>query len=346
MTNRELIERALDLATGHHTHPNPSVGAVVTDATGEVVGEGFHLGPGHPHAEVVALEQAGASALGGSLFVTLEPCSHHGRTPPCVEAVISSGVSRVFVGVEDPDHRVAGAGIAALGAAGVEVAMWESSEEAESVDPAYFHHRRTGRARVTWKYAMTLDGSVAAADGTSRWITSEAARRDVHVMRSEADAVVVGAGTIRADDPLLDNRLADQSGTQPLPVIVAGSGSLPESARIWSREPLVVSPTPMPIPAGELVVVGGNPFPDPRLTVELLGERGLLDVILEGGPTLASSWWDAGVVTRGYVYIGGLIGGGGGIAPVGGVFSNIENATGVTITDVQTLGPDVRIGFH
>ncbi len=346
MTNRALIERALDLATGHQTHPNPSVGAVVTDPQGTVIGEGYHIGPGHSHAEVVALDEAGAAARGGTLAVTLEPCSHHGRTPPCVDAVISSGIARVLVGVEDPDPRVAGAGIEALRLAGVEVAMWPSPEEAEAIDPAYFHHRRTGRARVTWKYAMTLDGSVAAADGSSRWITSDEARRDVHAMRSEADAVVVGAGTLRADDPLLDARLPEGAGNQPRPVIVAGTGTLPESARIWSRNPLVVSTTPMPLPAGELILVEGDPYPDPTETVELLGEHGLLEVILEGGPTLAGSWWNAGVVTRAYVYIGGLVGGGKGISPVDGAFPNIGNARSVRITDVQSLGPDVRIGFH
>jgi diaminohydroxyphosphoribosylaminopyrimidine deaminase/5-amino-6-(5-phosphoribosylamino)uracil reductase len=339
------LRRAFELAAGHHTHPNPGVGAVVVKDD-VVVAEGFHEGPGTDHAEVVALVTAGDSARGAELYVTLEPCTHHGRTPPCVDAVLDAGITRVVIGIEDPDSRVSGAGIARLREAGVEVIVSDMSEEAEAVDPAYFHHRRIGLPRVTAKFAMTLDGSVAAADGTSRWISSPEARTDAHILRSMVDAVVVGAGTLRADDPRLDVRLDGYEGPQPRPVIITGSGPLPPDSRIWERNPVVVTAGGVSAPAGELLeIAGGGPI-DPAKVVAALGEMGYLDILVEGGPTLLASWWSAGVITRGFAYIAAKIGGGAGLPPLGGTFGNIDEARAVEIFDVQSVGPDVRIGFQ
>lgn len=338
--------RALDLAAGHRTHPNPRVGAVVVK-DGSIVGEGFHEGPGTSHAEVVALSGAGPAARGADLYVTLEPCSHHGRTPPCVEAVVDAGVARVIVGVEDPDRRVSGKGIAFLESSGIEVSMWEHPNRAEAVDPAYFRHRRTGMPRVVAKYAMTLDGSAAAADTSSQWITSPEARADAHMLRSRFDGILVGAGTIRVDDPKLDVRLDGYSGAQPRPVILAGVSPLPETASIWQRNPVVVAPSEVSIPAGELLVVSGEgALPDPGEAARALAGMGLLDLLLEGGPTLLGAWWAAGVVERVYAYVAAKVGGGAGIPPLGGVFRNITEARDVVIVDVQTIGPDVRIEFQ
>ena len=181
--------------------------------------------PGGPHAEVTALAAAGEAARGATLYVTLEPCAHHGRTPPCTDAIIAAGVARVVVGIEDPDEQVAGRGIAALRAAGLDVTVGVAADEvAEQLAP-YCKHRTTGQPWVVLKMAASLDGRTAAPDGTSRWITGEAARRDVHRLRARSDAVLVGAGTVRADDPALTVRLDDGAGaaTQPLRVVL-GTG--------------------------------------------------------------------------------------------------------------------------
>ncbi len=339
------IRRAIQLAGRHRTHPNPRVGAVVVNENGKVIGEGFHEGPGKDHAEVGALRVAGEAARGSDLFVSLEPCSFHGRTPPCVDSIISAGVRRVFVGAEDPDDRVSGSGVKMLRAAGIEVLVWESTDEAEAVDRAYFHHRRSGMPLVTLKYAMTLDGSVAALDGTSQWITSPEARRDAHLLRSTSDVVVVGAGTLRKDDPRLDVRIEGHSGGQPRPVILAGSKDLPTDRKVWSRDPIVVSTIERTIPSGELVLIEGEFLPDPVLTARMLADRGVLDVLVEGGPTVAASWWSSGVVNAGVVYVGSLMGGGQGRGPMAGIFESIELATKLDIVDVRMVGPDVRIEF-
>lgn len=322
------------------------VGSVVTDAQGQIVGEGWHRGPGTEHAEMIALRSAGDSARGGTAYVTLEPCSHHGRTPPCADALIDAGISTVVIGAEDPDPKVAGKGIEKLRAAGIEVFTDIEKDAARSVDPAYFHHRETGMPLVTVKWAMTLDGSVAAADGTSRWITGPEARRHAHTLRSLVDGVVVGAGTLRDDDPQLDVRLDGYEGPQPRPVIVAGASPLPDNARIWERDPVVVSAATPDIPAGVLLEVPGKGgLPDPVETCRLLGEMGLIHLLVEGGPSLIGSWWAADVISDGVVYLGAKVGGGVGKAPVGGDFPTIDEAVGVEFGGPQSVGTDVVITF-
>ena len=336
--------RAYELARKHYTHPNPRVGAVVVSPTGEVLGEGAHLGPGSPHAEVAALDGV-FDPRGATIYVSLEPCAHTGRTPPCVDRLIAAGVARVVIGTGDPDARVAGAGIATLLGAGIEVDLVDDPA-ARELDPGYFHHRETGSPFVTLKYAMTLDGSVAAADGTSQWITSEEARADAHVLRSEADAVIVGAGTLIADDPRLDVRLATGRGHQPRPVVVAGRRDLPDRARIWDRDPLVVSTFDRTVPSGDLLLVAGAGHPDPVGVCAALAAAGYLDLLVEGGPTLAGAWWRAGVIDRGVAYIGGRFGGGQGIQPLDGAFTTIGDAVDVTVNDVRQVGTDVRVDFE
>src|SRR5487761_2733876 len=208
--DRAAMTRALELAGRglETTHPNPRVGCVIAQGS-EVVGEGWHERAGEPHAEVNALGLAGSTAAGAVAYVTLEPCSHHGRTPPCVDAVIAAGVSRVVVGMVDPGPDVDGRGIAALRAAGVQVDVGIGADVvAEQLAP-YVVHRRTGRPWVVLKLAATLDGRIAAPDGSSRWITGEEARLDAHRLRAVSDAVIVGAGTVRADDPALTVRLPE-----------------------------------------------------------------------------------------------------------------------------------------
>lgn len=338
------MERAESLARLSHPHPNPRVGAVLLDPGGNLIGEGHHIAPGQLHAEIVALQAAGDRARGATLWVTLEPCNHTGLTPPCTSAILAAGVTRVVVGAVDPDLRVGGAGIARLEDAGVAVEM--GSGAGEQVDPAYFHHRRTGRPLVTLKMAATLDGQTAAADGTSRWITSEEARADAHRVRIDSDAVVIGAGTLRADDPLLDARVPGYDGPQPRPVIIAGTQPLPTAAKIWQRHPLVVSTTA--IDGIEDVVVvdeseGG--FPDLGSTMTALAGRGYLAVLVEGGAKLAASLFDAGLVDKGILYLGAVLATGTGRPIFDRPWPSLATARPISIERATQLGPDLRIDF-
>lgn len=340
------MSRAAALAQPHHPHPNPRVGAVIIGADGRLLGEGSHTGPGADHAEVDAIRSAKGPLLGSTMYVTLEPCTHHGRTPPCVDAILEAGIGRVVIGAVDPDSRVGGSGARRLRDAGIEVEVEADEPAAVAVDPGYFHQRRTGLPRVIIKYAMTLDGAVAAVDRSSQWITGEEARADAHRLRAATDAVLIGAGTLRADDPHLDSRL-EETTHQPTPVILAGSAELPDSAAIWARRPVVISTRPIDVPAGEVIVVDddGGGLPEPRSAASALADRGLYDILLEGGPRVAGAWWRAGVVTGGVAYVAGKIGGGVGVSPLGGVFESISSAEPVRITGVQKLGEDLRIEF-
>ena len=337
------MSRAYELARQHRTHPNPRVGCVVV-VDGHVVGEGAHAGPGHAHAETVALDAAGDVA-GAIVYVSLEPCTHQGQTPPCVDRLIDEGVARVVIGATDPDPRVSGAGIGALRGAGIDVEVLDDTA-ARELDAGYFHHRETGMPLVTVKWAMTLDGSVAAADRTSRWISSERSREDAHRLRSNMDAVVIGAGTLRADDPRLDVRLQSFDGPQPRPVVVAGRGEIPGDALLWKREPIVFAGYQLSIPSGEMVVVPDvDGYPGPVEVCRALADRGMFDILLEGGPTLAGAWWRAGVIDRGIVYIGAKIGGGRGHTPLAGVFESIADADEVEM-EMSSVDGEVRISFR
>ena len=291
--------RAYELARQHHTHPNPRVGAVVVSPTGEVLGEGAHLGPGSPHAEVAALEGV-SDPRGATIYVSLEPCAHTGRTPPCADRLIDAGLARVVIGTGDPDARVAGAGMARLLDAGIEVDLVDDPA-ARELDPGYFHHRETGSPFVTLKYAMTLDGSVAAADGTSQWITSEEARADAHMLRSEADAVIVGAGTLIADDPRLNVRdeTIDLAGREPMRVILDTGLRMSTTARMFDTSGKILIFTTsaatdrieaLASAGGEVVSVPAGP--DGRVDIASvlleLGRRECNEVLVEAGPTLAS----------------------------------------------------------
>ncbi|MGH8957965.1 MAG: bifunctional diaminohydroxyphosphoribosylaminopyrimidine deaminase/5-amino-6-(5-phosphoribosylamino)uracil reductase RibD [Acidimicrobiia bacterium] len=329
MTSRwdEEMLQAAELARPTHPHPNPRVGAIVLDASGETIGRGWHVGPGSPHAEIVALAEAGDRARGGTVVVTLEPCTHHGRTPPCVDALLAAGVDRVVVGARDPDPRVQGAGLDRLREAGVEVITGVGP--GEQVDPAYFHHRRTGRPHVTLKLAATLDGQVAASDGTSRWITGTEARTDAHRLRADVDAVMVGAGTVIADDPLLDVRLPDHDGYQPRAVVAVGERPLPAGARIWKRNPLVLEQ-------------GTRDLSD---TLRAVADEGILALLVEGGPRLARSLWTENLVDRGVFYFGAMVAGGHGRSLFDGVWSTLGEARSVRIDSVTRLGDDLRVDF-
>lgn len=307
------------------TSPNPPVGCVVLDSSGELVGEGATRPPGQPHAEVVALARAGERARGGTAVVTLEPCHHHGRTPPCTGALLAAGVARVVHAVADPNPKAAG-GADALRAAGVAVESGLLAEEVERGPlRAWLHFARTGRPHVTWKYAATLDGRVAAADGTSRWISSEPARAEVHDLRTKVDAIVVGTGTVRADDPRLTARGAGVT-RQPLRVVV-GVSDLPSGARVLDDE-------------AETLHLRTR---DPDEVLDELARRGAVDVLLEGGPTLAGAFTAARRVDRVLAYLAPKFLGAGAPALRDSGVSTIEEAVGLVVEHVSMCGPDVRV---
>src|SRR5215218_7879340 len=288
------MARAVALAEGGRgvTSPNPMVGAVLV-RDGRVVGEGFHQAAGGPHAEALALAAAGAAAAGATCYVTLEPCAHHGRTPPCADALVAAGVARVVAAMADPDPRVDGAGLARLRTAGVEVTVGVGADAAAEQNAAYLTHRRLGRPRVTLKAAASLDGKVAAPDGTSQWITGPDARADGHRLRAEADAVLVGAGTALADDPRLTVRLPGHGGRQPLRVVADAAGRLAPAGHLFDGEaPTLVATTPAaPAAAVDAWKAAGaevlicNRAPDGGVDVEdllrALAARGVLELLVE-----------------------------------------------------------------
>ena len=287
------MRRALALAAlaEGHTSPNPLVGAVVLDREGRLVGEGFHARAGDAHAEVGALRQAGNAARGGTLVVTLEPCCHHGRTPPCSEAVLRAGIGRVVIALEDPDPRVDGGGISQLRQAGLEVISGVLREEARQQNRAFLHRVRTGRPFGVLKWAMSLDGRTALPNGASQWISGPPARDWVHQLRSGMDAVVVGGGTVRGDDPLLTSR--GRRSPEPLRVVLSRSLDLPGQAQLWDTQ---VAPTlvahgpeadPQRLPSGPEAL--GLSACEPKQLMEALAERGCNQVLWECGPELAAA---------------------------------------------------------
>jgi diaminohydroxyphosphoribosylaminopyrimidine deaminase/5-amino-6-(5-phosphoribosylamino)uracil reductase len=359
--DEDQMRRALDLARRGvaSVSPNPPVGAVVLDASGAVVGEGWHRRAGEPHAEVHALAAAGARARGGTLVCTLEPCSHVGRTPPCSDAVVASGIARVVVSVRDPNPVVDGRGIARLRAAGIEVVEGVLPEEGARLIEAFAKHVRTGLPFVTWKFASSLDGKVAASDGSSRWITGETAREDVHRLRAASDAVVTGSGTALADDPSLTVRIGGASPRTPLRVLVDGRGRVPATGRLFDGSaPTLVATTHEASPAArsawsatgaEVVDLPGRAGRvDLAELVSLLGKREIRSVLLECGPTLAWAAVEANLVDRVVAYVAPvLIGGDGAPTPLGGSgFAPVGAAHRVVIDAVERIGDDVRVEAH
>ena len=314
------MERAIELAESVRgtTSPNPWVGCVVLASDGRRF-EGATAPPGGPHAEVVALAAAGDAARGATLVVTLEPCSHHGRTGPCADAIVAAGVRRVVAAIEDPDSRVRGNGFARLRDGGVEVEVGPGAiEVAEQLGP-YVKHRRTGRPWVVLKLAATADGRIAAPDGTSRWITGEAARADAHRLRARSDAVLVGAGTVRADDPELTVRLVP--GEDPLRVVL---GRAPEGARVH--------------PVLEL---GG----DPEAVLDTLGGKGVVQLLVEGGAGVAGQLHRAGLVDRYVLYLAPALLGGDDGRPLfaGAGAATMADVWRGRLLSVERLGEDLKL---
>jgi diaminohydroxyphosphoribosylaminopyrimidine deaminase / 5-amino-6-(5-phosphoribosylamino)uracil reductase len=284
----ELMAAALAAADGiqRASSPNPGVGAAIRTLDG-AVHRGCTQPPGSAHAEVMAINAArsgGSDTRGATLATTLEPCNHTGRTGPCTEAVIAAGISKVLVGVQDPDPKVAGTGLERLRAAGIEIADGVMREAVSAQLEAYLHHRRTGRPFVTLKLASSMDGRTAAPDRTSKWITGDEARADAHRLRAEHDAILVGAGTVRSDDPTLTVRHV--VGPDPVRVVL---GHAPAGAKVH----------PCLEMSGPLEAVLGD-----------LGNRGILTLMIEGGPTVAASFYASGLVDRYVLYVAPVLFGG------------------------------------
>ena len=327
MDDAAALGRALVLAARGRgrVSPNPLVGAVVADRSGAIVGEGWHRRLGGPHAEVEALRAAGESARGGTLYCNLEPCSFHGRTPPCAEAVAAAGVLRVVCALQDPDPRVDGRGFQQLRESGIRVEVGVRAAEAEEQNAAYLHHRRTGRPLVVLKLGQSLDGRIAAASGASRWITGEPARRHAHRWRSWTDAVAVGAGTVIADDPELTVRHV--RGRDPRPLVVDGGLRCPPSAKAFGgRMPILATAASAPEPERTRFTRRGVEvwtLPDKSGTFELgelwarAGEAGLTSVLVEGGRGLAGAALRARSVDRVMIYIAPRLLGGDALAGIG-----------------------------
>jgi diaminohydroxyphosphoribosylaminopyrimidine deaminase / 5-amino-6-(5-phosphoribosylamino)uracil reductase len=346
------MRHALELAERGRgfVEPNPLVGAVVLDAAGHLAGEGWHERFGGPHAEVVALKAAAERARGGSLVVTLEPCCHHGKTPPCTDAVRGSGVKRVVAAMSDPFRNVAGGGIALLRSAGLEVQVGVCEREANRLNAPYLKLLRSGRPWVHAKWAMTLDGKIATRTGDSKWVGSEESRRRVHELRGRMDAVVVGRGTVVADDPLLTAR--PPGPRVAARVVVTASGELPERCRLrdTAREmPVIVytSPENEAKLAGwagsgaEVVSLSGVPD-----ILDDLGKRRFTNVLVEGGARLLGSFLDAGAIDEFHVYVAPKLIGNGPTAIAGSGVERMTEALRVFDLTSAPSGEDVYVrGF-
>ncbi|NLH44537.1 MAG: bifunctional diaminohydroxyphosphoribosylaminopyrimidine deaminase/5-amino-6-(5-phosphoribosylamino)uracil reductase RibD [Acholeplasmataceae bacterium] len=358
MDDKRWMKRAIDLARNGigTTSPNPLVGAVLVDDEGNVVGEGWHHKAGEPHAEVNALAQAGEKARGTTAYVTLEPCSHYGRTGPCCEALIAAGVKKVVIAIGDPNPKVAGNGIRRLQEEGIEVNVGVLAKEAAEVNEVFLHWITTNRPFVALKYAMTLDGKIATGTGDSKWITGEEARAHAHYLRSIYDAILVGKGTVLADNPSLTCRFVE--GKNPIRIILDAKLEIPISAKVISdgeaKTIIVAGKDVLPerlaerkcldnVEVLQVDTTDGNVDLDELLIT--LSERKITSILVEGGGAVHGNFFDAGFVDRVYAFIAPrLIGGKKSLSPIGGI-GCLKIADGIQLDRVETmvLGSDFLI---
>lgn len=351
----QMMRWALELAIGGRgrTSPNPMVGAVVVK-DGAIVGEGYHPYVGGPHAEVVALDAAGEGAKGASIYVTLEPCCHTGRTPPCTDAVLRAGIARLIAAVEDPNPAVSGQGFARLQEAGIAVEVGVCEAEARALNAAFFTWVTQGRPLGILKAGMSLDGRIATRTGDARWITGEAARRRVHQMRTEVDAILVGAETALRDDPLLTARDVD-APRQPLRVVADSRARLPLTHQLvrTAREVPTLVATTAATPADRIAALQGagveiltlegpGPRVDLRALAEALAKRDVTSLLIEGGGTLHGAALEAGIVDRVALFVAPLLLGGTDAVPLlgGAGAATLSEAWRVTDVTVERVGDD------
>ncbi len=352
-----FMARALKLAEKgtNSTHPNPRVGCVISN-NGVIVGEGYHQLAGQPHAEVFALKRAGKYAKDATLYVNLEPCCHHGRTPPCTDAIIKAGVARVVIAMEDPNPLVNRAGISALRNAGIEVESGNNSEWAARLNRGFIKRITRGVPWVTLKIAASLDGKTAMANGESQWITSEPARLDAHRIRAASSAILTGIGTVLRDDPRMTARIPD-AGRQPLRIILDSRLSTPVDARILneSGDVLIITSPNEVRDAGlygqKNVEVIGCPLRDGAIDLEQvmleLGRREINDLMLEAGSRLSGTMLQQNLVDELIVYMApDLLGSSArGMFRIPGLES-IQDKIVLEFRDVTRVGRDIRLTLH
>lgn len=352
-----FMQRAVELARQgwYSTRPNPRVGCVITH-NNVVRGEGWHERAGEGHAEVRALEDArarGNDPKGATVYVTLEPCSHSGRTAPCTQALIEAGVARVVVGAQDPNPEVDGRGIAELREAGIDVVTGVMADRCAALNAGFNQRMTSGRPRVRVKLAMSLDGRTAAADGSSQWITGEAARHDVHRLRAESGAVMIGRGTMTADDPSLNVRLEGQ-WAQPLRVVLDSDLATPAEARMFTLKgaTLIATASDNAERRRELEQAGAEVVTIERdedglnlaRVLAMLGEREINDLLVEAGPTLAGALTRAGLVDEFVIYVAPLLIGDGGRALMALAEAfGLDDARSLVFDNVEPIGADLRI---
>lgn len=353
--DHQFMVRALRLAERglYTTDPNPRVGCVLV-RDGEIVGEGWHERAGGPHAEIRALTQAGERARGATAYVTLEPCCHHGRTPPCSDALIRAGVTRVVAAMADPNPRVAGQGLAQLAAAGMAVESGVLQAQAEALNPGFIMRMRRGRPFVRCKLAMSLDGRTAMASGESKWITAEAARHDVQHLRARSSAIMTGIGTVLADDPSLTVRLEGVDTRQPLRVVVDSRLRIPPKARLLDAPGRTMIATAAQEPLRDAALIRDNVSimarPAPQGGVDLsavmayLAEQEVNEVLVEAGPTLSGALLQAELIDELIIYMAPHLMGG----AARGLFHlpelvSMDQRIGLEILDIRAVGRDWRI---
>ena len=345
------MRRVIDLAElgRGRTSPNPLVGAIITDKYGELISEGFHLRSGLPHAEAMAFNNLQKDSVGGTLYVNLEPCCHEGKTPPCVRRIISSGIKKVFVSIKDPDPRVSGKGIKQLKDAGIEVILGLCEREALSINKAFIHRNLTGCSYGVLKWAMSLDGRTGLKNGKSKWISNESSRKEVHSLRADFDAVVIGGNTLRNDDPLLTSRsIKDQ---EPYRVVFTKTLDLPEKRNLWDcnvAKSMVVydgstadeahlSKIPSCV---ETVKISSD---NPKLLTKLLAERGFNKILWECGPKLATAAIRNGCIQEIITFIAPkILGGVNAMTPLDDLdFENMDEVKILKKNKIQIFNDDI-----
>jgi diaminohydroxyphosphoribosylaminopyrimidine deaminase/5-amino-6-(5-phosphoribosylamino)uracil reductase len=359
MTDADYMLMALEMAERGRgrTSPNPMVGAVLV-RDGEVVGRGYHARAGDDHAEIAALKDAGERARGATLYINLEPCCHHGRTPPCVDAVVEAGVKRAVVAMTDPSDKVNGKGIAELRRAGIDVEVGLLAEEANRLNEVFIKYVTTGRPFVFLKVAMSLDGRIAASTGDSKWITCEESRARVHQLRDQVDAVLVGCGTVAQDDPLLTTRLPDDDGKNPVRVILDGRARMPTDARVLAERTagalwVVVGESAESDRVSSLRESGAKvvalPDSDGRVDFDTvlreLGRREITSLLIEGGKSVFTEALRSGSVDKVLAFVAPvMLGGGAKFAAVGELgVERIGDALRLRDVNVERIGDDVLI---
>ena len=353
------MRHALRLATRAlgHVAPNPAVGCVIVSADGCIVGRGQTQAGGRPHAETVALSQAGGLARGATAYVTLEPCAHHGQTPPCADALAAAGLARLVGAVTDPDPRVSGSGFARLQSAGVQVTRGILEAEARALNLGFFRRVMEGRPLVALKIAQSADGYVADAKGNSRWITSQDARRHGHLLRARHDAILVGIGTVLADDPELTCRLPGLEHRSPLRIVLDSHLRMPLTSKLvrTARDHPTVIFTVAPNGGDALVAegvsiervqAGDDGRPDIAAVLKTLGGRGLTRLLIEGGPAVHASFLGRNLVDMIHIYRAPLLIGAGGLPAIAATNpAELSKAARLQLVERLAFGPDILESF-